>query len=85
MPIEEVVKVGPLSEPIAKAFHEAYERLAPAFGYKTREASAVEWKDVPWPNRNLMISTVQTLLDQRLIAATPEDRATPGETEADRK
>ena len=26
-------------EAIARAFHEAYERLAPEYGYKTREAT----------------------------------------------
>lgn len=46
------------AEPMARRFHEAYERLAPGFGYKTREASAVPWDDVPENNRLLMIRTV---------------------------
>lgn len=41
-------------EQIAQAFHEAYERLAPSFGYATREASAKPWADVPANNRALM-------------------------------
>ena len=41
---------------IARLFHEAYERLAPSFGYETRKASAVPWEDVPEPNRSLMIA-----------------------------
>ena len=41
-------------EQIAQAFHEAYERLAPSFGYETREASAKPWADVPANNRALM-------------------------------
>lgn len=41
-------------EAIARAFHEAYERLAPDFGYKTREASAKPWDEVPENNRALM-------------------------------
>lgn len=46
----------PTDEDIAQAFHEAYERLAPTFGYKTRDASAVPWIDVPPANKALMIA-----------------------------
>jgi hypothetical protein len=49
------------AEEIAKAFHETYERLAPEYGYKTREASAVPWEDVPENNKALMIATVARL------------------------
>ena len=48
-------------EAIARAFHEAYERLAPQFGYRTREASAVPWEDVPQANRDLMVATVASV------------------------
>lgn len=51
------------AEEIARAFHEAYERLAPQYGYETREASAKPWDEVPENNRNLMIATVQALID----------------------
>lgn len=44
------------AEKIAKAFHEAYERLAPSFGYETRRESAVSWEQVPEQNRQLMIA-----------------------------
>jgi hypothetical protein len=44
-------------EALAKSFHENYERLAPDFGYNTREASAVAWEDVPEANKKLMIAT----------------------------
>lgn len=44
------------AEELAKTFHEIYERLAPQFGYKTREASAVPWEDVPENNKKLMIA-----------------------------
>lgn len=57
----------PLARHIAESFHEAYERLAPAYGYQTREASAVSWQDVPAPNRALMIATVTDLLERRII------------------
>lgn len=46
------------AEPLARRFHEAYERLAPEYGYKTRPESAVAWEDVPAPNRALMIAAV---------------------------
>lgn len=48
-------------EAVARAFHEAYERLAPQFGYRTREASAVPWEDVPQANRDLMVATVASV------------------------
>lgn len=41
---------------IARRFHEAYERLAPEFGYETRRESAVPWEDVPEQNKALMIA-----------------------------
>src|SRR5690606_27510165 len=41
---------------VARAFHEAYERLAPSFGYETRPESAVPWEQVPENNRRLMIA-----------------------------
>lgn len=45
------------AEALARFFHEAYERLAPTFGYETREASAVAWENVPARNKGLMIET----------------------------
>ena len=57
------------AEQIAQAFHEAYERLAPEFGYRTREASAKPWADVPEQNKSLMIAVAQSLLDSEVIAA----------------
>lgn len=55
------------AETIAKAFHTAYERLAPKFAYDTRSESAVPWQQVPERNRRLMIATVQRLLDNGVI------------------
>lgn len=53
----------PLSpETVAQTFHEAYERLAPDFGYATRKASAVPWADVPEPNRSLMVAVAGEVL-----------------------
>lgn len=50
------------AEAVAQRFHEAYERLAPSFGYKTREASAVPWADVPEQNKKLMIAVAAEVL-----------------------
>ena len=56
------------AEEIARKFHEVYERFAPDFGYKTREESAVPWEEVPLPNRDLMIATVNELLRDGVIS-----------------
>ena len=55
------------AEEIARAFHEAYEQLAPDFGYRTREASAKPWDEVPEQNRHLMVATVEKLLKDGAI------------------
>lgn len=49
-------------ERLACDFHHAYERLAPGFGYKTRDASAVPWRDVPEPNKQLMIAVCREII-----------------------
>ena len=51
------------SEELAKYFHQNYEQLAPHFGYKTREASAVPWEDVPEKNKNLMVMVCHRILE----------------------
>lgn len=51
------------AEDVAKLFHETYERLAPAFGYKTRKDTAVKWDELPARNKNLMIATCRTVLN----------------------
>ena len=56
-----------LAEEIARAFHETYENFAPSYGYKTREVSAVPWRDVPGPNKALMIAVVADLIDREVI------------------
>ncbi|GAC1459393.1 MAG: hypothetical protein NVS4B11_37380 [Ktedonobacteraceae bacterium] len=55
-------KPVPDAESVAKLFHETYERLAPAFGYETREATRVSWENVPERNKRLMIATTAELL-----------------------
>lgn len=59
------------AEAIARLFHDMYERLAPAFGYRTREASAVPWDDVPQANRDLMTATVGGVLEALSDAIWP--------------
>ena len=51
------------AEELACKFHQTYERLAPDFGYETREASAKPWNDVPENNRKLMTAVCAELLD----------------------
>lgn len=50
------------AEDLARRFHETYERLAPAYNYKTRVESAVPWDDVPEDNRSLMIAVAAEVL-----------------------
>ena len=54
------------ADKLAKQFHEAYERLAPSFGYKTRKASAVPWEDVPENNRLLMQAVIKETVLARI-------------------
>ena len=60
---------------LAIHFHDTYERLAPEYGYKTREESAVPWKDVPEANRRLMEATVRVVLAETM-ARFDKDAAT---------
>ena len=55
-------------EYVAKEFHDAYERLAPLFGYETRKESAVPWDDVPDTNKALMIAVVVSLFEKEVIS-----------------
>lgn len=64
--------MAPNAETVARMFHDAYERLAPSFGYKTREASAVPWDDVPEPNRSLMIAVAADVLAQIDRSGAPD-------------
>jgi hypothetical protein len=59
--------LGPVA--LARAFHEAYERLAPDYGYKTREASAKPWAEVPADNRLLMTAVAAEILAMLPVAA----------------
>jgi hypothetical protein len=50
------------AEELAQRFHEAYERLAPSFGYETRKESAKPWTDVPEQNKRLMIAVCAEIM-----------------------
>ena len=52
---------------VAKNFHRIYEELAPHFGYKTRNASAVPLEDVPKENKALMIAVVHRLFKEGIL------------------
>ena len=49
------------AEALARLFHETYERLAPSYGYHTRPESAVQWDDVPQPNKELMLAVARVV------------------------
>lgn len=61
------------AEQMARTFHEVYERLAPEYGYKTREESAKPWDEVPEANRRLMIATCTEVLRILSESAPPVD------------
>ncbi len=62
------------AEKLAQRFHERYEELAPEYSYKTREASAVPWEDVPNNNKQLMIAVCAPIADEiELLRSQRED------------
>ena len=50
------------AEIFAIRFHNTYERLAPAFGYKTKKEAGVHWSEVPTSHKQLMIAVCATVL-----------------------
>lgn len=62
-----------MSEQLARKFHDAYERLAPNFGYETRQETRAF--DPTTPNGRLMIATCAEL--------SSEGRAIAGRTIAE--
>ena len=52
----------PDAESVARLFHETYERLAPSFKYKTRDATRVPWEQVPERNKRLMVAVAAEVL-----------------------
>lgn len=68
-----------MSEKLAKLFHETYERLAPMFGYETREESRKEWDDVPAQNKALMIAVTDVIEMEFFHALREEENGTEDE------
>jgi hypothetical protein len=61
------------AELLARTFHESYERLAPSFGYDTRDDSRQPWEQVPEQNRKLMVATAEQVIAQLgLVVSRPE-------------
>ena len=55
------------AEVIARQFHVTYEAHAPEHGWETQQVSRVLWDQLPKANRELMIATVQALLNRGVI------------------
>lgn len=53
----------PSAERLAIMFHDEYERLAPAFGYETRNRSK-KWKDAPDKQIRLMVATADAVIER---------------------
>jgi hypothetical protein len=62
------------AERVARAFHDTYERLAPAYGYETRLDSRTHWALVPAENKKLMVAVAQTLIDEGVIATDEKQK-----------
>lgn len=50
-------------EQLAELFHETYEHLAPAFGWRTKKGCNVPFYLLPQRNKALMVATCQTVLN----------------------
>lgn len=55
-------------EAAARAHHEEYESLAPAFGYRTRVATRVPWDELPIDVRELMLDSERAAITAYLQA-----------------
>lgn len=53
---------------VARAFHVAYEKLAPEHGYETREDTRIAWEALRDNHRALMIHVVKQLEDDGVIS-----------------
>ena len=51
------------AEALARLFHETYEDLAPKHGWETQQTSRTAWEKVPRANRDLMIATVERVIE----------------------
>lgn len=67
----------PDAESVARLFHETYERLAPTFGYETREATQVSWDAVPEKNKRLMIAVTAEVLAMLFPVGDVDETGSP--------
>lgn len=66
------------AERIARAFHEEYEQMAPAYGWETQKKSRVAWDDLPDNQRKLMVHVVGNLLAADVFAIEPPENTPDG-------
>jgi len=59
------------SHELAVLFHSTYERLAPAFGWRTKKGCNVAFDLLPERNKALMIATCQTVLNALQEQSSP--------------
>ncbi len=67
---------------LAKAFHNAYEEMAPAFDYKTKTESAGAWDGIPENNQKLMIATCARIM---MNITLPQERTAIAQAVAEYK
>lgn len=65
--LERVKRLDQAAEEWAQRFHEAHERLAPAFGYPTAIAAATPWAQVPDLNKRLLIAVCAELIEVSIL------------------
>ena len=72
-----------LPHELAVLFHSTYERLAPAFGWRTKKGCNVPFEQLPQRNKALMLATCQTVLNalqEQLSPALPAHNSTKVES-----
>ena len=57
-------------ETLARVFHDTYERMAPGFGYETREET--RQFDPETPNGELMIAVCENIIDRLTVNISTE-------------
>ena len=60
-----------LPHELAVLFHSTYERLAPAFGWRTKKGCNVPFEQLPQRNQALMNATCQTVLSALQEQSSP--------------
>ena len=60
-----------LPHELAVLFHSTYERLAPAFGWRTKKGCNVPFEQLPQRNKALMLATCQTVLNALQEQSSP--------------